>query len=162
MGSARPESLRTIPSATGGMTRLACDKLREHGKDVGKILGAAGLAAEAVDDPTARLDAQAQIKVMELAAEELDDELFGFHLARDVDLRQVGLVYYVMASSEQLADALRNAERYGRIVNEAVRIRWRRGESAAIWLEYVDLDRRQDHQHAEFWMVTPWMRMCFA
>jgi len=159
MGSAGPESLRTIPSASGGMTRLACARLREHGKDVANILTEAGLDAAAVDDPSARLEARAQIKVLELAAEALEDQLFGFHLARDVDLRQAGLVYYVMASSEQLADALRNAERYGRIVNDGVRIRCRLGEGAAVRLEYFDLDRAQDRHHAEFWIVTL-MRFC--
>jgi hypothetical protein len=39
-----------------------------------------------------------------LAAEELRDDFLGFHLARSFDLREIGLAYYVMASSEQLAD----------------------------------------------------------
>jgi AraC-like DNA-binding protein len=141
------------------MTRLACAKLREHGKDAARVLAAAGLDTETVDDPSVRLEARAQITVMELAAEELGDELFGFHLARDVDLRQAGLLYYVMASSERLADALRNAERYGRIVNEGVRMRCRVGDAATLWLEYVDIDRQRDRHHAEFWMVTL-MRLC--
>ncbi len=53
-----------------------------------------------------------QIKVLELAAQELQDDFLGFHLARSFDLREIGLHYYVMASSEQLAEGLRNAERY--------------------------------------------------
>jgi AraC-like DNA-binding protein len=141
------------------MTRLACARLREHGKNVARILAEAGLDAGTVDDPSARLEARAQVKVLELAAEELNDELLGFHLARDVDLRLAGLVYYVMASSEQLADALRNVERYGRIVNEAVRVRCRLDGGAAVWLDYLDIDRRHDRHHAEFWMVTL-MRLC--
>ena len=46
-----------------------------------------------------------------LAAQELQDQFPGFHLARSFDLREIGLLYYVMASSDRLADALRNAER---------------------------------------------------
>ncbi len=159
MGTARPESFRTIPRATGGITRLACAKLREQGKDVARILAKAGLTAEMVDDPAAPLEARAQIKLLELAAEEVDDELFGFHLARHFDLREIGLVYYVIASSHHLADALGNAERYSRIVNEGVRLLCSLSDGAAVTLEYVDVDRRLDRHHIEFWLVTL-VRIC--
>jgi AraC-like DNA-binding protein len=159
MGTARPVSFRTIPTASGGITRLACEKLRENGKDVATILTKAGLIAETVNDPAARLEAGAQIKLLEIAAEELDDELFGFHLARRFDLREIGLVYYIIASSQHLADALANAERYSRIVNEGVRLRCSLSEGAAVTLEYVDVDRRLDRHHIEFWLVTL-VRIC--
>ena len=67
------------------------------------------MTVEHVDDPTVRLEVRTQIRVLDLAAQELQDEFLGFHLARSFDLREIGLLYYVMASSEQLADALRNA-----------------------------------------------------
>jgi AraC-like DNA-binding protein len=159
MDRAKPERLRTIPTAAGGITRLACEKLRAHGKDVRSILLQAGLAPETVEDDTARLEARAQVKLMELAAQELGDDLFGFHLAHDFDVREIGLVYYVMASSERLADALRNAERYGQIVNEGVCLRVASGKSTAIALNYIDFDRRLDRQHIEFWLVAL-VRIC--
>jgi AraC-like DNA-binding protein len=126
---------------------------------VGPILSKAGLTVEAVEDPAARLEAQAQIRVLELAADALGDELFGFNLARSFDLREIGLVYYVMASSERLADALHNAERFSSIVDEGVRLRCRFGEGAAITLEYVDVERRLGRHHVEFWLVTL-VRIC--
>jgi AraC-like DNA-binding protein len=143
-----------MPSATGGITRLACARLRERGKNVGRILAEVGLGAEVVDDPAARLEARVQIKVLELAAGELDDPLFGFHLARGFDLRELGLLYYVMASSERLTDALRDVERYSRIVNEGVRLHCNLTEGATVTLEYVEVDRRSDWHHIEFWLVT--------
>jgi AraC-like DNA-binding protein len=159
MESARSRNFLAVPSATGGITRLACARLRERGKDVQAILVKAGLSPEVVDDPTARLDARAQIKVLNFAGEELGDELFGFHLARDFDLREIGLVYYVMASSERLVDALRNAERYSGLVNEGVRLRCHPGRDTAVRLEYVDADHPQDRHHIEFWLVTV-VRIC--
>ena len=155
----KPRSLRTMPSASGGITRLACARLRERGTDVTTILTRAGLAPAAVDDPAARLEARAQIKLLDLAGEELGDEIFGFRLARSFDLRELGLVYYVMASSEQLTDALRNVERYSRIVNEGVRLRCDLTQGATITLEYVDVDRQLDRHHIEFWLVTL-VRIC--
>ena len=110
--------------------------------------------------PAARLEARAQVKLLELAAKELGDDSLGFHLAQSFDVRQIGLVYYVMASSERLSDALRNAERYSRIVNEGVRlsVSFDKG-GAAVALDYVDFDRRLDQHHTEFWLVTL-VRIC--
>ena len=82
------------------------------------------MTREETQDPAVRLEVRTQIKLLELAAEELQDEWLGFHLARSFDLRKIGLVYYVIASSDQLADALGNAERYSQINNEGVRLRF--------------------------------------
>ena len=158
MDAARHSGFQAIPSATGGITRLACARLRERGGDVAAILSKVGLTIAEVDDPALRLEARAQIKVLELAAESLGDELFGFHLAGDFDLREIGLVYYVMASSERLSDALENAARYSGIVNEGVRLRCE-ANGTAIKLDYVGVDRGHDRHHAEFWIVTL-VRLC--
>ncbi|MBI5260203.1 MAG: AraC family transcriptional regulator ligand-binding domain-containing protein [Bradyrhizobium sp.] len=150
----------SIPTATGGIARLACARLRELGKAVAAVVSRAGLTPEEVGDPAIRLEVHSQIKLLELAAEELEDELLGFHLARSFDLREIGLVYYVIASSEHLADALRNAERYSRIMNEGVRLRFGlHDRTATIALDYVNVDRHADRQHIEFWLVTL-IRIC--
>jgi AraC-like DNA-binding protein len=143
-----------MPSATGGITRLACARLREQGADVAGILSKAGLTVEAVRDPAIRLEAKAQIEVLDLAAATLGDDLLGFHLARSFDLREIGLVYYVMASSEEVASALHDAERYSRIVNEGVFLRCTLGQGATVTLDYADFDRGPDRHHTEFWLVT--------
>jgi hypothetical protein len=125
------------------------------GKDPIVGLSKVGLTVEEAQDPAIRLEVRTQIKFLELAAEEVQDEWLGFHLACNYDLREIGLVYYVIASSHHLADALRNAERYSQINNEGVRLRFSlRGGIAAIALDYVDVDRRVDCHHIEFWLVT--------
>jgi Arabinose-binding domain of AraC transcription regulator, N-term len=50
--------------------------------------------------------------LLKLVGEALGDELLGLHLAAEFDPREVGLVYFVLASSGTLADALARAERY--------------------------------------------------
>ena len=101
-----------------------------------------------------------QIRLLELAAGELQDELLGFHLARSFDLREIGLLYYVIASSERLEDALRDAERYSRILNEGIRLRFSLQDRAAtIALDYVNVDRGADRHQIEFWLVAL-VRMC--
>ncbi|OAF17528.1 transcriptional regulator [Bradyrhizobium centrolobii] len=159
MRSARPRSFRTIPSATGGIARLACTQLRKLGKDLRPVVLRAGLTAQELDNPTTRLEVRTQIKVLESAAEELRDDFLGFHLACGFDLREIGLVYYVMASSAQLADALQNCERYSRINNEGVRLHFSLDRAATIGLDYINVDRWSDRHHLEFWLVTL-VRLC--
>ena len=160
MPSAESDGFNSIPSATGGIARLACARLDEMGKDPTVILSKVGLTPEAARDPAFRLEVRTQIKLLDLVAEEMQDEWLGFNLARSFDLREIGLVYYVVASSDQLADALRNAERYSRIINEGVRLRFSMQDgTAVIALDYVNVDRHADRHQIEFWLVTL-VRIC--
>src|SRR6478672_9584973 len=120
-----PDGLCSIPSATGGIARLACARLRELGKDVAAVLAEVGARPEQVNDDAIRLEVPKQIRILELASEELQDGLLGFHLARNFDFREIGLVYHVIASSEQLADGLLNGKRYCTIMNEGVHLNGR-------------------------------------
>ncbi len=160
MSSNQAEGLSSIPTATGGIARLACVRLREFGKDAGPILAQAGATAEQAYNDSIHLEVSKQIRILDLVAQELGDELLGFHLGRDFDLREIGLVYYVLASSERLADAIRNAERYSGIMNDGVRLHFRQDDhAAAIALDYVNVDRHSDRHQIEFWLVTV-IRIC--
>jgi len=97
--------------------------------------------------------------LLELGAAALQDDLLGFHLARDVDLREVGLLYYVLASSEILNDALRRAARYSGITNEGISLKLNSAREVAITLEYVGIERRSDRHQIEFWLVSL-VRLC--
>jgi len=149
----RKASLEALPSASGGMSRLVVPALRAAGIAPRPLLEQAGLTLAQIDDPKARVPVQGQIRLLELASRALGDDLLGFHLARSCELRELGLVYYVLASSEVLADALQNAARYGRIVNEGVRLRIREGRETGIGIEYVNVERRDDRQHIDFWLT---------
>jgi AraC-like DNA-binding protein len=150
-----PDGLSSIPSATGALARLACARLREAGKDVTAILAKVGARPEQVNDDAVRLEVSKQIRILQLASEELHDDLLGFHLARNFDLREIGLVYYVMASSERFADAMLNGARYCTIMNEGVRLDVQLDDRAtAIALEYVDVDRQSDRHQIECWLVA--------
>src|SRR3954469_23215175 len=93
-----PDGFCSIASATGGIAPLACARLRELGKDVAAVLAEVGARPEQVNDDAIRLEVPRQIRILELTSEELKDGLLGFHLARNFDLREIGLVYYVIAS----------------------------------------------------------------
>ena len=128
--------------------------------DATAILNEVGAKPEQVYDDTIRLEVSKQIKILELVSEELQDGLLGFHLARSFDLREIGLIYYVIASSERLAEALLNAKRYCSIVNEGFRILMRQDDrKLSITLDYVNIERQSDRHQIEFWLVTM-VRIC--
>jgi len=151
--------LDSIPSATGGIARLACAAVSKTEKPLAPLLAIAGLTISDIDDAARRLEVKAQIKVLELAAEAIGDDLLGFHLARDFELGEIGLPYYVMASSGSLAEALRNAERYSAIANEGVRLKVRADRDVVIEIEYANVDRSSDRHQIEFWLVAL-VRIC--
>src|SRR3954452_20763033 len=160
MPSSKHERFYSIPSATGAIARLACARLRELGKDPAAVIAKVRAKPEQVYDDAIRLEVPKQIRILELASEELQDGLLGFHLARNFDLREIGLVYYVVASSERLADALLNGKRYCTIMNEGVRLNVKlEDRAAAIALDYVDINRQSDRHQIEFWLVTL-VRIC--
>ena len=143
-----------MPSATGGIARLVVARLREAGVQPAPLLSRAGLTVEQIDDRSARLKVQSQIRFLELGAEALQDDCLGFHLVQDYELREIGLFYYVLASSGSIADALGRAERYSGIVNEGISLRCRAGNETAIALSYVDVERRSDRHQIEFWLMS--------
>jgi AraC-like DNA-binding protein len=154
-----PARIDLVPSATGGIARLVCERLRESGIRLAPLLSKAGLTVEQIDNHGARIKVRNQIKFLELAATASQDDLLGFHLARDFDLRRIGLLYYVLASSETLADALHRAERYCGIVNEGFSLRIGEGRETAIMLSYIGIERHSDRHQIEFWL-TSIVRLC--
>lgn len=153
MPGRRKATLHALPSASGGIARLLSARLRAAKIPLKPLLADAGVTVAQIEDRNARVAVQSQIRLLELASRALNDELLGFHLARDCELRELGLIYYVLASSDILADALRKAARYGRIVNEGVLLRVREGRDIRIGIEYVNVERRGDRQHIDFWVT---------
>jgi AraC-like DNA-binding protein len=151
--------LSAIPSTAGAITRRACAVLGEAGVELAPLLAQAGLNRQQVDDDHARISVRSQIKLIELAADAMQDELLGFHLARDFDLREMGLLYYVLASSEKLGDSLHRAVRYSTIANEGIVLSFRDEADAAMTFTYVGVDRHSDRHQIEFWL-TSLARIC--
>src|SRR3954447_6481733 len=98
------QDLASIPTAKGGLSRLVVARLESAGVPEVPLLRRAGLNLELIADPESQLSVRSQIKLLDEAAIALKDDCIGFTLARDFDLRKLGLLYYVMASSQTLGD----------------------------------------------------------
>ena len=148
-----------LPSAAGGLTRLACAHAKEAGIELEPLLKKAGLTLYQIEDPSVRLKVRDQISFLNLAAGALQDDLLGFHLAQLFDPREIGLLYYVLASSEMMSDALQRAARYSSIVNEGIALKYIDRADVSIFFDYVGVGRHLDRHQIEF-LVTALFRVC--
>jgi AraC-like DNA-binding protein len=150
----KAQRLTRFPMASGGLVRLAYAYAAREGLKVGPLLRKAGLTSQHVENSTFPLNVKSQISFLNLVAAAAGETLLGFHLAQNFDLREIGMLYYVMASSDTLGDALQRAARYSRIVNEGIHLRYRESKRLTITFEYVDVARHQDRHQIEFFMVS--------
>ena len=157
----RAGSPKHVPSAAGGAARLAYASVMAAGIAPDPLLRQARLTRPQMENPRARVSARSQIEFLNLAAAALNDDLLGFHLAQAPDLRQIGLLYYVAATSDTLIEALRRAARYTSIVNEGVTQECIEGAQVGMALRYVGVSRHLDRHHIEFW-ITVLVRLCRA
>ena len=102
---------------------------------------------------------RSQIALLDEAAIALKDDCIGFTLARDFDPRDIGLVYYVMASSQTLGDALKRLARYSKVTNEALVFAYREGNGLIVNLNYSGVPRHSDRHQIEFCMFGV-LRVC--
>jgi AraC-like DNA-binding protein len=155
-----PKQVRNMPSAGGLMSRLATARLAQAGIAPAQLLRKAGITIDQIEDRHARVNAQSQIRFVALAADKLNDPFLGFHLARDFDLREIGLLHYVLRSSATVGDALRRVVRYSQTANEGVSLRYIDSkEEISIIFRYVGVVRHSDRQQIEFWL-TAVVRSC--
>jgi AraC-like DNA-binding protein len=148
------KQLSGLPTVQGGLTRLAADRVRRAGIKLEPLLSRVGLTIDQLDDPERRISASNQIAFLRAAAEALNDDFLGLRLAEEFDLRDLGLLYYVMASSDTLGDALKRASRYSRITNEAVVLQYQEARDPKLRLVYSGIPRHADQQQIEFCIVA--------
>jgi AraC-like DNA-binding protein len=147
------QQIGMCPSADGTLSRLACARAVSAGIDVAPLMMKAGVTRKQLEDDSVRLAVKGQIKFVELVADALHDDLLGFHLACDYDLREIGLLHFVLNSSDLLGDALRRAERYSTIVNQGMSLRVREGKELLVTFKYVGVERLSDRHQIEFWVA---------
>jgi AraC-like DNA-binding protein len=147
------------PTASGALTRLAYAQAKAAGVDVVPILKKTHVTLLQIEDPGARLRVRDQINFLNLVAGDLQDDCLGFRLALKADLREIGWLYYVAASSETTSEALQRAARYSSIVNEGISLRYADKEDIVITVRYVGVGRHFDRHQIEF-IVAVLVRMC--
>jgi AraC-like DNA-binding protein len=146
--------LASLPTASGGLSRLAANRVRRGDIKLEPLLSRVGLTIDQIGDPERRIDARNQIAFLEIAAEALNDQFLGLSLAEEFDCRDLGLLYYVMTSSDTLGGAFQRASRYSRVTNEAIWLQYREAFEPTLCLNYSGIPRHADRQQIEFCMLA--------
>ena len=151
--------MASLVTANGGIARAAYARALSAGLGVGALLKNAGLTQAQIKKPDVRISVRSQVKFLNELAAHLNDEFLGIHLAQSIDLRELGLIYYVLASSADLQNALMRLARYSAIHNEGVNIRFSGRQDISISFEYVGVVRTSDRHQIEFF-VAILVRLC--
>jgi len=139
----------SLPTASGGIARAAYARALEARLEVEPLLKSSNLTPHQIKNSHFRMPVKNQIKFLNEVADELPDPFLGIHLAEEIELREMGLVYYVIASSETLIDALRRLARYSGITNEGLRITCHERKDITVKFEYVGVSRLSDRHQIE-------------
>lgn len=133
---------------------MACAYARAAGVSLPPLLRQVNLTVQVINDRRVRLAVRDQIRVLNVIATELDDELLGFHLAETCELRQFGLVYYAGATSATLLEAMHRMARYTKLGNEGVAQECIETRTFGLRQRYVGVSRHIDRHQAEFWFTA--------
>ena len=155
----RKPRLDPLPTAGGGITRIGFSAATKAGLDTDALLRSSGLTAAQMKNPETRIPVKNQIKFLNQVADALGDDFLGLHLAQEANLRELGLLYYVLASSETLHDALARVARYSMIQNEGVQLSFQQQKYLSIRLEYFGISRGSDRHQIEFFVLIL-LRLC--
>ena len=143
----------------GLLSRLAYERGRKEGVEVDALLRQAHITPREIKNKDIPLAVQNQIKFADLVANAIGDPLLGLRLAYSYDLREIGLLYYVITSAETLLGSLQRAARYSDVANEGVDLEVKNGNVLRLRLHYSGVARHSDVHQIEFWMATV-VRIC--
>jgi len=142
--------LGSLPTTDGTATRLALVRLEREGHDGARLLALSGLSATILRRRQ-RFGLSSQLRFLDLAAAALKDPCLGVRIAGELELRELGLLYYVVASARTAREGLTQLARYVGISNDSISI----GVTEADGLARVSLSfagtslPRSDRQFAE-------------
>jgi AraC-like DNA-binding protein len=89
-----------------------------HGADADALATASGLSRERLDDPDERVPLPRYLELVRLAGLALDDEALALHLGAEIAMADVSIVGLIMEAAPDMATALRQLQRYGRLALE--------------------------------------------
>ena len=116
-----------------------------------------GISRHQLSQDDIGLSVASQYRFLELAAAEANDQLLGLHVAAEMDLRSIGLLFYLTGSAPTVSEALENLARYSRTTNEALVVEISRQKDEVILairhLQEFDEPHRQFLELLALWFV---------
>src|SRR5215472_968369 len=118
--------MRTVPQrrrllwTQGVVARETLRYLDRRGIHAEPALRGAGFSRRQLSRHDIRVSVASQYRFLELAAIEANDQYLGLHVAAEMDMRAIGILFYLMGSSRTVFEALENFARYSQTTNEAL------------------------------------------
>jgi AraC-like DNA-binding protein len=163
MRNARQSDIPESPFlwARGIAARETLRYLDKNGIDAEPLLSSAELSRSQLSQRRGGVSVASQCRFLELAAVETSDSLLGLHVAADMDLRDAGILFYLMASSTTVAEALEQLARYAATTNEAVRIEIsRHNVETVLTARFLLADDEPRRQASEFLALAVIRALC--
>src|SRR5215472_15584390 len=113
---------RPILWTRGVAARETLSYLDRRGIDADPALIGAGISRRQLSQDDVGLSVASQYRFLELAAAEANDQLLGLHVAAEMDIRAIGILFYLTESAPTVSEALENLARYSRTTNEALAV----------------------------------------
>jgi hypothetical protein len=104
----------------GVAARETLSYLDRRGIDVEPALFGAGLSRRQVSENDIGVSVASQYRFLELAATEANDHLLGLHVAAEMDMRAIGILFYLAGASPTVSEALEHLVHYSATSNEAL------------------------------------------
>ena len=141
----------------GVAARETLSYLDRKGIDAEPALLGAELSRAQLSRDEISLSVASQYRFLELAAAEADDQLLGLHVAAEMDLRSIGILFYLTGSARTVSKALENFARYSKTTNEALVVEISRQKDEVILsirhVQEFDEPRRQFFELVALWFV---------
>jgi len=128
--------------ARGVAARETLNYLDKRGIDAEPLLSTAELSRRQLQQDLGGVSVVSQHRFLELAANQMNDPLLGLHVAAEIDMREIGLLFYLAAASATVSEALEYLSRYAMTSNEEIRleISHHQDEAVVTFLSVVTLD----------------------
>jgi AraC-like DNA-binding protein len=130
--------------------------LDRRGIDAEPALFGAGLSRRQLSRNDIGLSVTSQYRFLELAATEANDQLLGLHVAAEMDIRAIGILFYLAGSARTVAEVLENLARYSRTNNEALVVEIsRRKDEVILAIRHA---QESDEPHRQFFeLLALWL-----
>ena len=114
MNSAPQSGMPQVPFlwTRGVAARETLNYLDRKGVDAEPLLSKAELSRRQLTQDPGGVSVVSQHRFLDLAAIQMNDPLLGLHVAAEIDLREIGLLFYLAAASATVSEALEYLSRY--------------------------------------------------
>src|SRR5688572_26021526 len=124
MNSAPQRDLPQVPFlwTRGVAARETLNYLDKRGIDAEPLLSKAEISRHQLEKDLGGVSVVAQHRFLELAAIQMNDPQLGLHVAAEIDLRDIGILFYLASASATVSEALAYLSRYAATSNDEIRL----------------------------------------